>query len=154
MNLSKLPLRHVFLHPERLTPLGCLFSLQPFITTTRRYSDKPSPSAPQPVPSAADLPSPLADAPRATGKAVEEFTPKPLPRPIGLAKPPLAGQNSGVDSRSWKERRDDFVNYDKHLVKRKMLCVSPVTSSTSSRSPSPLLPPTRVVTTHASKDQL
>lgn len=66
-------------------------------------------------------PSPLADAPRAYGKAVEEFTPKPLSRPIGLPKPPRSGENAGVDRRSWKQRRDDFVDYDKHIVRRKQL---------------------------------
>lgn len=71
--------------------------------------------------SPADLPSPFQDAPRAYGKAVEEFTPKPLSRPIGMPNPPQAGDNSGIDARSWKQKRDDFVNYDKHLAKRKML---------------------------------
>ena len=61
----------------------------------------------------------LEDAPRADGKAVEEFTPKPLNRPIGLLIPPKAGENTGIDARTWKQRREDYLNYDKHLVRRK-----------------------------------
>jgi len=61
----------------------------------------------------------LEDAPRADGKAVEEFTPKPLNRPIGLPNPPNAGENTGIDARTWKQRREDYLNYDKHLVRRK-----------------------------------
>ncbi|KAH8663123.1 ATP10 protein-domain-containing protein [Tricladium varicosporioides] len=65
--------------------------------------------------------SPLQDAPRAYGKAHSKFDPKPLNRPIGLPKPPQAGENTGIDKRAWKQRRDDFVNYDKHLERRKQL---------------------------------
>lgn len=132
MNSTRAPLARALLHPERFTSIAYPIRSRPLSTTLRRYADKPTPSAaapPAPTPeepkplSAADLPSPLADAPRATGKAVEQFTPKPLPRPIGLPTPPRSGENAGVDTRSWKQRRDDFVDYDKHLVKRKQLYV-------------------------------
>ncbi|KAI0397876.1 ATP10 protein-domain-containing protein [Xylariaceae sp. FL0594] len=66
-------------------------------------------------------PSPLASAPRSYGKRVEKFTPTPLSRPIGLPYPPEPGQNTGIDTRTLKQRRDDFVDYDKHLQKRKYL---------------------------------
>ncbi len=54
----------------------------------------------------------------------EAFTPKPLSRPLGQPNPPRSGQNSGIDHRTWRERRDDFFNYDKHLERRKELQVS------------------------------
>jgi len=51
----------------------------------------------------------------------EKFTPKPLNRPLGLPTPPSPGQNTGVDLRTWKQRRDDFVNHEKHIERRKQL---------------------------------
>ncbi|KAI4274591.1 MAG: hypothetical protein L6R38_006062 [Xanthoria sp. 2 TBL-2021] len=51
----------------------------------------------------------------------QDFTPKPLSRPIGVLYPPQPGENSGIDPRSWRERRDDLFDYNKHLVRRKEL---------------------------------
>ncbi|OLN88525.1 Mitochondrial ATPase complex subunit ATP10 [Colletotrichum chlorophyti] len=97
------------------------------LSTSRPYlADKPP--APTPAPGAAaqepakpDLPGSAIHAPRAYGKKIKNFTPEPLPRPIGMAHPPHPEDNSGVDRRSLKQRRDDFVDYDKHLVRRKEL---------------------------------
>lgn len=58
----------------------------------------------------------------------DEHTPRPLSRPLGQLQPPQPGENTGVDPRSWRERRDDFFNYEKHLVRRKQLYVFPFQS--------------------------
>ncbi|KAJ5527586.1 hypothetical protein N7513_011745 [Penicillium frequentans] len=50
-----------------------------------------------------------------------DFVPPVLSRPIGAAAPPQVGENTGVDARTIKERRDDFVDYDKHIARRKEL---------------------------------
>jgi len=47
--------------------------------------------------------------------------PKPLSRPLGLEYPPQAGQNTGKDMRSLRQRRDDLTNYDKHVERRATL---------------------------------
>ncbi|KAK4237868.1 ATP10 protein-domain-containing protein [Achaetomium macrosporum] len=65
--------------------------------------------------------SPLAHAPRSYGKKLQEFTPTPLARPIGMNHPPSAGENTGIDKRSLKERHADFTNYEKHLQRREYL---------------------------------
>lgn len=112
---------------------GCMLcQWRSFSISYRRLDEKkPAKSSPPASAPASVIPknstpptvpeSPLQDAPRAYGKAHSKFDPKPLNRPIGLPKPPQAGENTGIDSRTWKQRRDDFVNYDKHLERRKQL---------------------------------
>ncbi|KAG9246319.1 ATP10 protein-domain-containing protein [Calycina marina] len=63
----------------------------------------------------------LADAPRAYGKIVKEFTPKPLNQPIGLESPPQVWENSGIDTRTRKQKWDDYFDREKHLKKREEL---------------------------------
>jgi mitochondrial ATPase complex subunit ATP10 len=112
MQLSGRPLRIAYTSLEASSCLLCQW--RSFSVSYRRRAEKDTPSKP---------PSALDHAPRAYGQVVEEFTPKPLDRPIGLPNPPRPGENTGIDHRTLKERRDDFVNYDKHLIKRKQLYV-------------------------------
>lgn len=71
----------------------------------------------------------------------EEPTPKPLTRPLGQPNPPIPGENSGIDDRTWRERRADFFNYDKHLERRKQLYLTP--------SPPPQTPSLLPTLTHS-----
>ncbi|RPA82232.1 hypothetical protein BJ508DRAFT_305890 [Ascobolus immersus RN42] len=56
-----------------------------------------------------------------TAKEDRNAPPPTLIRPLGFPNPPRAGENSGIDTRSLKERRDDFHDYEKHLKKRQQL---------------------------------
>ncbi|KMU87354.1 mitochondrial ATPase complex subunit ATP10 [Coccidioides immitis H538.4] len=44
--------------------------------------------------------------------------PKPLNRPLGLPYPPQVGQNTGVDSRTLRQRKAEFMNHEKHMERR------------------------------------
>lgn len=102
-------------------PLTCLFCQwrRDFSASALRAA-KPATGAsldPQ-----AKLKGPKIEAPRSYGKRIDEsFTPKPLPRPIGMVDPPKAGENTGIDGRTLRQRKEDFVNYEKHLVRRQEL---------------------------------
>ncbi|EXJ58696.1 hypothetical protein A1O7_06125 [Cladophialophora yegresii CBS 114405] len=50
----------------------------------------------------------------------EKFTPQVLARPLGLEHPPRPGQNSPLDSRTLRERHEEFTSYDKALERRRV----------------------------------
>ncbi|KAG5913182.1 hypothetical protein E4U53_004970 [Claviceps sorghi] len=86
----------------------------------RRRSDPPASGASS-DPKSLVAGTPI-EAPRSYGKRIAgSFVPKPLPRPIGMPLPPRAGENTGIDTRSLKQRREDFGNYEKHMARRKEL---------------------------------
>ncbi|KAK8149251.1 Mitochondrial ATPase complex subunit atp10 [Beauveria asiatica] len=69
-----------------------------------------------------DIAGPAIEAPRSYGKRFDGvFTPKPLPRPIGMPLPPRPGENTGIDARTREQRKKDFADWDKHLARRKEL---------------------------------
>lgn len=72
---------------------------------------------------------PLANAPRSYGKRVKNFEPTMLSRPIGLQNPPKPGENTGIDLRSLKQKRADFVDYHQHMRRREELYVQPTPCS-------------------------
>ncbi|KAL5621525.1 hypothetical protein BROUX41_006425 [Berkeleyomyces rouxiae] len=86
---------------------------------TQQESPKPTVVV-KPTPAATQEP-PVIQAPRSYGMKVEDFTPQPLPRPIGMLAPPRAGQNTGVDTRSLMQKRQDLTDWDKHLARREEL---------------------------------
>lgn len=81
--------------------------------------DAVAPAAQEQAP--APVERPLANAPRSYGKRVDNYEPTALARPIGMLKPPRSGENTGIDTRSLRQRRDDLVNYEKHLKRREEL---------------------------------
>lgn len=50
-----------------------------------------------------------------------ELQPRPLSRPLGLPYPPQLNQNTGRDTRTLRQKRDDFADYGKHKQRREKL---------------------------------
>jgi ATPase complex subunit ATP10 len=94
-----------------------------FQTARRAYASLPNPKSDKPTtpPPVKEYKAPT-DQPgyklREKSDNAEEFTPTPLSRPIGMPNPPTPNENMGKDARSLRQRRDDFVDYDKHLARR------------------------------------
>ncbi|KAF5248462.1 hypothetical protein FANTH_5863 [Fusarium anthophilum] len=104
-------------------PLTCSLceARRPFTASAIRLARTEKPGSGASLNPQENIAKPI-EAPRSYGKRQEgHFVPKPLPRPIGMPLPPKAGENTGIDNRSLRQRREDFVNYDKHLQRRKEL---------------------------------
>ncbi|EFE29838.1 F1F0 ATP synthase assembly protein Atp10, putative [Trichophyton benhamiae CBS 112371] len=52
---------------------------------------------------------------------VKQFTPKPLKRPLGLQYAPEEGQNTGVDTRTLRQRGGDLVDKEKYQQRQSEL---------------------------------
>ncbi|KAI1631786.1 ATP10 protein-domain-containing protein [Biscogniauxia mediterranea] len=100
--------------PTRTTPTKTTATATTTPTTATTTAPPDSDPSSKPVPPS----SPLKDAPRSWGQRVREFTPQPLSRPIGLTYPPKPGQNTGIDLRTFRQRREDLLSREKHLKRR------------------------------------
>jgi mitochondrial ATPase complex subunit ATP10 len=120
----------VLLQPSLCMRCHFLYTQRRHVCTSTTTTTKPpqGPASP-PAPTAANgapKPSqkPLGDVrDHKSSKREVDHTPKPLAHPIGMPLPPQPGENTGVDNRSYRQRRDDFVNYEKHLERRQQMCV-------------------------------
>ncbi|OAA73517.1 ATPase assembly factor ATP10, mitochondria [Cordyceps fumosorosea ARSEF 2679] len=91
-------------------------------TCARRGPRTEKPAAGASMDPQSEIAGPAIEAPRSYGKRYDGvFTPKPLPRPIGMPLPPRAGENTGIDDRTREQRKKDFADWDKHLARRKEL---------------------------------
>lgn len=64
---------------------------------------------------------PTRSTPRKEPSTDDDHALKTLSHPLGQPHQPQLRENSGIDSRPWAQRRDDFFNYDKHLKRREEL---------------------------------
>ena len=116
--------------------LSCQFRNPAALRSIRRYAtNEPpkdqnglQPGKNQPPVAFQQNPAPV---PKPSSKPGDpDFVPPVLSRPIGTQDPPQVGEHTGKDSRTIRQRRDDFVDYDKHLARRKELYVlNPIYSS-------------------------
>ncbi|KAH8146420.1 uncharacterized protein LAJ45_09613 [Morchella importuna] len=128
MSLPRTLLLRPYHHPLRLRPRPLPLPLPLLLRITiqppahllqRRHlaaSPPPPPPSKKPQPDNEEEPFTELDS-TLTGKEKEKEPPR-LARPIGLDHPPRPDENTGIDTRTWAERRDDFRNWDKHLERR------------------------------------
>ena len=93
---------------------------------------KPIPTSPAPKPARPVIPlnvgldrnpenlSAISRIPIPRGITGEVFVPSSLSRPLGLSTAPLPGQNSPIDTRTLRERHEEFTSYEKALERRRI----------------------------------
>jgi len=100
----------------------------------RHVSTSPGSSSPVPTPGAPtqkislhvgldrnpDAKSAISKIPIPKGERGEQFTPSVLALPLGLLYPPQPGQNTPLDRRSFKEKREEFASYEKAIERRRV----------------------------------
>jgi mitochondrial ATPase complex subunit ATP10 len=123
-------LRRAVLHPAT-RPVCAQCRHRTLATSTKqRQAPKSAPkSAPKPAAKIVATPTKSAPAPPPPEELPDGDQKDPeklfqLNRPIGTALPPMEGENAGIDFRTVRERRNDLVDYDKHLERRKQLYVA------------------------------
>lgn len=115
------PLRPRFLSTPPPKPTETPSPANPEASKRRKPAPLPNPLAPKPPPK---IPASVEyDHEIKSESDIRKSKPPHLIRPIGLHNPPQPGENSGVDNRSWSQRREDFVDYDKHLERRQQMYV-------------------------------
>ncbi|CAK1356277.1 Mitochondrial ATPase complex subunit ATP10 [Cercospora beticola] len=96
-------------------------------STPPTASKQPPPPRPRPQPPSPQIPARIAAdyqpgfRKRAKSDDDAEHIPQPLTRPIGMSSPPQPGENMGLDNRTLSQRRDDFVDFDKHMERRRTM---------------------------------
>ncbi|KAI1975933.1 Mitochondrial ATPase complex subunit atp10 [Ophidiomyces ophidiicola] len=61
------------------------------------------------------------DSQKPSSNRKKEFVPQSLRHPLGLPHPPSAGQNTGINSQTLRQRKHDFLSQDKHMERRALL---------------------------------
>lgn len=111
--------RHYAALPSRPQPPAAAVPTSPKPNTSRASANlPPAPLSIHPPSAPLFRPTPSGPGLRKKRDDDEDFTPYPLTRPIGMPNPPQPGENTGLDHRTLRQRRDDFHDYDKHLEKR------------------------------------
>ncbi|KAK4981300.1 Mitochondrial ATPase complex subunit atp10 [Elasticomyces elasticus] len=86
-------------------------------SSSSAVTKSPTPTTTPPPPRAASPSTPtLSYTP--TPRNDDDTTPKPLTHPLGLPRPPRPSENTGIDTRTLRQRRNDLVDWDRHLHRR------------------------------------
>ncbi|EGE00222.1 hypothetical protein TESG_07538 [Trichophyton tonsurans CBS 112818] len=91
-------------------------------SSSNQWRQQQTQRQPQPQPRQLNIPPAIEQNPVALNKhEVKQFTPKPLKRPLGLPYAPEEGQNTGVDTRTLRQRGGDLVDKEKYQQRQSEL---------------------------------